>query len=97
MLSVIILNVANKILLSVIMLNIVMLCVMAPPPISQQGLFKNPTTITRKSYRMGLLSMIDLLSKLTCFVKKANNVFKIKSSWSKLVSTRRSTVLGLPL
>ena len=29
--------------------------------------------------------------------KKLNNVFNIKSSWSKLVSTRRSTVLSLPL
>ncbi len=41
MLSVIILNVANKILLSVIMLNIVMLSVVAPPPPSKQGLFKS--------------------------------------------------------
>jgi hypothetical protein len=31
------------------------------------------------------------------FCKKVNNVFNIKSSLSKLVSTRRSIVLSLPL
>ena len=31
------------------------------------------------------------------FCKKVNNVFNIKSSYSKLVCIRRSTVLSLPL
>ncbi len=35
--------------------------------------------------------------KITCFVKMVNNIFKIKSRSSKPVSTRRSTVLSLPL
>jgi len=30
-------------------------------------------------------------------VKKVNNIFSVKRSWSNLVSTRRPTVLCLPL
>jgi len=45
----------------------------------------------------GRPSTIDLLIKVACFCKKENNIFNIKMSWSKLVSTRRSTVLSLPL
>ncbi len=33
--------------------------------------------------------------RLLVLVKKVNNIFIIKRSWSKLVSTRRSTVLSL--
>jgi len=45
----------------------------------------------------GRLSTVDLLIKVACFVKKANAFFNIKRSWSKRVSTRRSTVLSLSL
>ncbi len=34
---------------------------------------------------------------VSLFSKKGNNVYNIKSSWSKLVRSRRSTVLSLPL
>jgi hypothetical protein len=33
--------------------------------------------------------------KVACFVKKEYNIFNIKMSWSKLVSTRRPSVLSL--
>jgi len=37
------------------------------------------------------------LAKIACFVKKIKNFFfGINSSWSELVSTRRSIVLNLP-
>ncbi len=42
---------------------------------------------------------VDLLHKIACFYKKVKNVFNvfnIKSSWSELVTTWRSTVLILP-
>jgi len=48
-----------------------------------------------KPYSIGRPSTVDLLFKVACFVKKANNIFGIKMSCSKLVSTRRSTVLSL--
>jgi hypothetical protein len=48
-------------------------------------------------HRKGKLSTDDLLIKVTCFVKKVNNIFNIEMSWSRLISTRRSTVQGLPL
>jgi hypothetical protein len=41
--------------------------------------------------------MVDLLIKVDYFVKKVNNGCNTKSSYSKLVSTRRSTVLSFPL
>jgi hypothetical protein len=41
--------------------------------------------------------MVDLLIKVACFVKNPDNVSNIKSSLSKLVSTRRPTLLSLPL
>jgi hypothetical protein len=44
--------------------------------------------------REGRLSTVDLFIKVACFVKKADNIFNIKS-WSKPVSTRSSTVLSL--
>ena len=44
----------------------------------------------------GRLSTVDLLIKVGCFAKKVNNIFIINRSWSKLVSTRWSTVLILP-
>jgi len=40
----------------------------------------------------GRLSTVDLPFKVTCFVKNVNNIFNIKWSWSKLVSSRRSNV-----
>ncbi len=49
------------------------------------------------TYWGGRLSTIDLLTKTGCFVTWVNNIFNIKRSWSKLLSTRRSTVLSLPL
>ncbi len=45
----------------------------------------------------GRLSAVDLLFMVACIVRKVKNIFNIKSSCSKLVSTRRSTVLSLPL
>ncbi len=45
----------------------------------------------------GMLSTVDPLIKVACFVKKENNIFHIKMSWSKLVRTRRFTKLSLPL
>jgi hypothetical protein len=34
---------------------------------------------------------------VVCFLKKVNNIFNMSSSKLKLVRTRRSTVLSLPL
>ncbi len=48
-----------------------------------------------KPYWRGWLSTIDLLIKIGCLGKKY--IFSMKSSWSELVSSRRSTVLILPL
>ncbi len=45
----------------------------------------------------GRLSTVDLLIEVACFVKKENNIYNMKKSWYKLVSTRRSTVLSLAL
>ncbi len=42
----------------------------------------------------GRISTVDLLIKVACIVSDS---FNIKRSWSKLGSTRRSTVLNLPL
>ncbi len=39
----------------------------------------------------------DLLNKVACFCKKVKTVLNIKSTWSKLVGTKRSTVLRLSL
>ncbi len=39
----------------------------------------------------------DLLIRVACFVKKENIIFILETKRSKLVSTRRSTVLSLPL
>jgi len=47
------------------------------------------------TYWGGRLSTVDLTFKVVCFAKNMNNIFNIKRSWSKLVSTRRSTVLSL--
>jgi hypothetical protein len=44
----------------------------------------------------GRLSTVALLINVACFYQ-VNNVLNIKSNKSKLVSTWRSTVLGLPL
>ncbi len=45
----------------------------------------------------GILSTVDLFIKVALFEKMENNILNTKSSGSKLVSTRRSTVLSLPL
>ncbi len=42
-----------------------------------------------------MLSTVDLLIKITGFVKNVNNSFKIERSVSIQVSTRRSTVMRL--
>ncbi len=52
--------------------------------------------IARKYQLRGRLSTIDLLIKAPCSVNKVNNIFNIKSSF-KLVCTRWSTVLSLPV
>jgi len=65
---------------------------------SLQGLFSLKLwPVPGKSYWRGRLSTVDLLIKVACFVKKANNIFSIKISCSKLVRTRKSTVLSLLL
>ncbi len=48
-------------------------------------------------YRRGTPSTVNLLVKKAIFWKKEKNIFTIKRSWSELVSTRRATVLSLPL
>jgi hypothetical protein len=48
------------------------------------------------SYWRGRLCTVDLLIKVGCFVKQRKFSFSLKSSWFKLVSTRRSTVLTVP-
>ncbi len=50
-----------------------------------------------KSDREGRTSTVDLRIKVACFVKKFINIFNLKMSWYKLVCTRRSIVLSLPL
>jgi hypothetical protein len=45
----------------------------------------------------GRFSTIDLLIKVSRFVSMVNNIFHVKRNWSKLASTRRSSVLSLPL
>jgi hypothetical protein len=47
--------------------------------------------------RKGRVSTVDLLIRVACFVKKVDKIFNVKRSLSKLFSTRRSTVLSLPL
>jgi hypothetical protein len=44
----------------------------------------------------GRLSTVDLLINVACFVMEVNNIFNIKSSRSKLVSTTRLNVPNLP-
>ncbi len=44
----------------------------------------------------GRLITIDLLIKGSLICKNVDNVFNFKSSWSELVSTRRSTVQSFP-
>jgi hypothetical protein len=57
-----------------------------------------PIRLTREPLLMGELSTVDLLLvKIACFIKRKDIFFRIKNSWSELVSTRRSTVLRLPL
>jgi len=55
------------------------------------------TPFPGKPYWRGRLSTVNLLIWVRSFEKKVNNIFSMKSSWSKLVSTRRSTVMILPL
>jgi len=42
-------------------------------------------------------SIVDLLINIACFVWKVNNIFNIKRSWSKLISSTRSIALSLSL
>ncbi len=48
-------------------------------------------------FERGRLSTIDPVIRVACFVKKENNILNKKAADLKLVSTRRSTVLNLPL
>jgi len=45
----------------------------------------------------GRLSTVDLLIKAACFSVRVNKIINTKWNWSKLVNTRRSTALSLPL
>jgi hypothetical protein len=56
----------------------------------------NKKVLPGKTYSREGVSTVDLLIKVDVFVKKVNNVFNVKMSWSKLVSTRRSTVRSHP-
>jgi len=38
-----------------------------------------------------MLSKVYVHNKVACLVQKVNNIFAIKTSWSKLVGARRST------
>ncbi len=60
---------------------------------------KNLTNLLRlsKEHSGRRISTANLLIKAACFCKKCNKYFQHKRGWSKLVSTRRSTVLSLPL
>jgi hypothetical protein len=51
----------------------------------------------KECYLRGKLSTVDLLIKVTCFVTNEINIFNIKRNTSKLVFSRRSIVLSLPL
>jgi hypothetical protein len=51
----------------------------------------------RQGTLTGRLGMADLLIRVACFGKNVTHVFNIKNCQSKLVSTRRSIVLSLPL
>jgi len=55
------------------------------------------STDPREYWQKESLSTMYLLIKEACFCKKVYNIFNMKRSWSKLVSTRRSTVLNLLL
>ncbi len=59
-------------------------------------MYNNHHSFTVMSLK-GKLRKVDLLIKLDCFIKKLNKIFNYKRSQYKLVSTRRSTVLNLPL
>ncbi len=54
------------------------------------------TIATGNTNWRGRLCTVYLLIKIVCFVKKVNKIFFLKSSCSKLDSTRRWTVLSLP-
>jgi hypothetical protein len=54
------------------------------------------TNVPGKSYWRRRLNTVDLLSTVGC-LKKEKYGFSVRSSWFKLVSSRRSTVLILPL
>jgi hypothetical protein len=43
------------------------------------------------------LGTVDSIIKIACFVIKENNIGRVKSCWSNLNSTGRSTVLSFPL
>ncbi len=51
----------------------------------------------KEHFARGRLSTVDHLIKVARIVKKINDTFKLRRSSHKLVSTRRSTVLSLPL
>jgi hypothetical protein len=53
--------------------------------------------LIRELLLKGRLSTVDLLIRVGCFVQEVSNIFSMKSSFFKRVSTRRSTVLILPL
>jgi len=52
---------------------------------------------TGKTNWRGSLDTVDLLFRIACFVTMVNNIINMLSNWSKLVSSRRSTVLSLPI
>ncbi len=59
--------------------------------------FSNRFIISKSYLLTEILSTVDLLIKIPCFVKRENYFLNVKSNLSKLVSTRRSTVSSLPL
>ncbi len=65
--------------------------------IGWKGTFLERWVRTRNANWRERFNTFDLLIKDASFVKGVNNIFNVKSSWSKLASTRRSIVLSLPL
>ncbi len=58
---------------------------------------KRPSPIQMRGKTLLLvLSRLTGKARYNLFVKRVKIIIKMKSSWSKLVSTRRSTVLSLP-
>jgi hypothetical protein len=66
-----------------------------PTPSSKEGLQLMLMPIQGMLTEGEILSKVDLLIKVACFVPWIQLIFKIQISWCKLFRTRRSTVIPL--